>query len=392
MKIDLKDSHLRWSGRIHWGEGKKPLWIFPATSLCFRMRGSKAVLRVRNYNQYWENSLGVIVDGVQRKCVLKNEGVTEIVLFDEGQNHFATSQVITDQIVNQQPVVDKSKEGAIRLEDEKEVVPMEKVEQSIEQGIHEVLIFKRMDSCHLCEIESLELSEGSKLLSLPEVEDRRIEVYGDSVSAGEVSEAVEYTGKEDPEHNGEYSNSWYSYAWITARKLHAQIHDIAQGGIALLDNTGWFLEPEAVGMESAWDKIQYNPYYGKLIPWDFQEYRPDVVLVAIGQNDNHPEDYMKEDYQGEKAVYWREHYKQFLLHLREKYPEAHIICHTTLLCHDASWDNAIDEVVESLNDKKISHYLFKRNGCGTPGHLRIPEAEEMAGELSTYILKLTGWK
>lgn len=348
MKIDLKDPHLRWSGRIYWGEGKKPLWIFPATSLCFRMRGSKAVLRVQNYNQYWENSLGVIVDGVQRKCVLKNEGVTEIVLFDE--------------------------------------------EHSVERGIHEVLIFKRMDSCHLCEIESLELSEDSKLLSLPEVEDRRIEVYGDSVSAGEVSEAVEYTGKEDPEHNGEYSNSWYSYAWMTARKLRAQIHDIAQGGIALLDNTGWFLEPEAVGMESAWDKIQYNPYYGELIPWDFEEYRPDVVLVAIGQNDNHPEDYMKEDYQGEKAVCWREHYKQFLLHLREKYPEAHIICHTTLLCHDISWDNAIDEVVQSLNDKKISHYLFKRNGCGTPGHLRIPEAEEMAEELATYILKLTGWK
>lgn len=132
--------------------------------------------------------------------------------------------------------------------------------------------------------------------------------------------------------------------------------------------------------------------YGKLIPWDFQKYRPDVVLVAIGQNDNHPEDYMKEDYQGEKAIYWRKHYKQFLICLREKYPEAYIICHTTLLCHDISWDNAIDEVVKSLNDKKISHYIFKRNGCGTPGHLRIPEAEEMAEELLAYIKKLTGWE
>ncbi len=380
MKIDLKDTHLRWSGRIHWSEGKKPIWIFPATSLCFRMKGSKAVLRVQNYNQYWENSLGMIVDGVQRKCVIKKDGITEIVLFDENvkQNHFATSP-----ITKQKPFADEDKE---------EFVQIEKMEHSVERGIHEVLIFKRMDSCHICKIESLEFSESSELLPLPEVEDRRIEVYGDSVSAGEVSEAVEYTGKEDPEHNGEYSNSWYSYAWMTARKLHAQIHDIAQGGIALLDNTGWFLEPEAVGMESAWDKIQYNPYYGELIPWDFQKYRPDVVLVAIGQNDNHPEDYMKEDYQGEKAIYWRKHYKQFLICLREKYPEAHIICHTTLLCHDISWDNAIDEVVKSLNDKKISHYIFKRNGCGTPGHLRIPEAEEMTKELATYIQKLTGWK
>lgn len=389
MKIDLKDIHLWWSGRIHWSEEKKPLWIFPATSLCFRMKGSKAVLRVRNYNQYWENSLGVIVDRKQTKCVLKNEGITEIVLFDEDmeQRHVAKGQITAQKLAT-----NKNKEEFIQIEAEKDFVQIGKMKNPVEQGIHEVLVFKRMDSCHLCEIESLEVSADAELLPLPEVDSRRIEVYGDSVSAGEVSEAIEYMGKEDPEHNGEYSNSWYSYAWMTARKLHAQIHDVAQGGIALLDNTGWFLEPEAVGMESAWNKIQYNPYYGELIPWDFQKYRPDVVLVAIGQNDNHPEDYMKEKYHGEKAIYWREHYKRFLLHLREKYPEAFIICHTTLLCHDVAWDNAIDEVVESLNDKKISHYLFKRNGCGTPGHLRIPEAQEMAEELAIYISKLTGWE
>ena len=113
-------------------------------------------------------------------------------------------------------------------------------------------------------------------------------------------------------------------------------------------------------MESAGDKIQYNPYYGNLIFWDFNQYRPDVVLVAIGQNDNHPYDYMKESYQGDQAKKWRNHYREFLLNLREKYPTAHIVCHTTLLCHDASWDQAIGEVVESLNDKKISHYLLKK--------------------------------
>src|SRR5699024_12424939 len=93
----------------------------------------------------------------------------------------------------------------------------------------------------------------------PERPRRRIEVYGDSVSAGEVSEAVDYVGKPDPEHNGQYSNSWYSYAWMTAWKLGAEIHDIAQGGIALLDGTGWFNAPDYVGMETAWDKIHYNP-------------------------------------------------------------------------------------------------------------------------------------
>ena len=132
-----------------------------------------------------------------------------------------------------------------------------------------------------------------------------------------MSEAVEYTGKPDPEHNGQYSNSWYSYAWMTARRLDAEIHDIAQGGIALLDGTGWFHAPDYVGMESTWDKIHYNPVFGKQTDWSFEEYTPQVVIVAIGQNDNHPDDYMKEDYDGEKALYWRSNYEKLLGRIRD---------------------------------------------------------------------------
>lgn len=70
----------------------------------------------------------------------------------------------------------------------------------------------------------VELEADGELLELSETarpSARKIEVYGDSVSAGEVSEAVDFVGKPDPEHNGEYSNCWYSYAWMTARKLNA---------------------------------------------------------------------------------------------------------------------------------------------------------------------------
>lgn len=74
---------------------------------------------------------------------------------------------------------------------------------------------------------------GQKYFCQEPKPERRMEVFGDSVSCGEVSEALEYVGKPDPEHDGEYSNSWYSYAWITARKLGAELHDTSQGGIAL---------------------------------------------------------------------------------------------------------------------------------------------------------------
>ena len=46
-----------------------------------------------------------------------------------------------------------------------------------------------------------------------------------------------------------------------------------------------------------------------------------------------------------------------------------------------------------MADPKITQYVFKRNGKATPGHLRIPEAEEMAEELAAYIetLEIEGW-
>jgi len=118
------------------------------------------------------------------------------------------------------------------------------------------------------------------------------------------------------------------------------------------------------------------------------------VIVAIGQNDSHPEDYMKEDYNGSRSREWREQYKKFLKKLRSVYPEVYIICITTLLEHDMAWDKSIGQAVQEMEDKKITQYIFQRNGCGTPGHLRISEAEEMSEELADYIenLNIEGWE
>lgn len=131
-----------------------------------------------------------------------------------------------------------------------------------------------------------------------------------------------------------------------------------------------------------------NPLLGPVTKWDFEQYTPEVVVVAVGQNDHHPEDFMAENYDGERSVRWRVHYRALLKNLRNTYPEAQIVCITTLMEHDPAWDRAITQVVKEMKDPKITRYLFRRNGSGTPGHLRIHEAEEMAEELSTYILTL----
>ena len=342
MWINSNNDNIVYTGRIDWSTPTKPVWIFPCTSSEFKFMGNMLKIHVSNKNEYWQNYLGCILDNVQSCFYIKKEGRTTIEI----------------------PVPEN------------------------ETGVHQVMFFKRQDSCHEITILGYEIGDGEKLLAPPEKPDRKIEIYGDSVSAGEVSEAVDFVGMEDPEHNGGYSNSYYSYGWILARKLGAQIHDIAQGGIALMDGEGWYHEPEQTGMETVWNKVHYNTRLSQMTQWDFDKYRPQAVIIAVGQNDCHPIDYMKEGYCESKARKWREHYMRFLENIRKTYPDAYIICCTTLLNHDKAWDEAIAQVVGNMGDKKITQYRFNRNGTGTLGHLRIPEAYEMAQELAEYIEEL----
>lgn len=54
------------------------------------------------------------------------------------------------------------------------------------------------------------------------------------------------------------------------------------------------------------------------------------------------------------------------------------------LSHRLYRKKAVDEVADSMKDDRITHYIYGRNGFGTPGHLSIPEACEMATELTEY--------
>jgi hypothetical protein len=287
---------------------------------------------------YWDNYIGYFIDGVEYKLKLSETG----------------KQVYT-------------------------------LAEGLEDSNHKIKLFKRMDSCHMLTFHGFLIDGESEVLEPEAKPYRKIEVYGDSVSAGEVSEAMDYVGKSDPVHNGEYSNSWYSYAWMTARKLNAQLHNIAQGGIALLNQTGWFCAPDYVGLENTYDMVLYNPEFGQTKKWDFSNYTPHVVVIAIGQNDNHPEDYMKLDYDCQKAITWRSHYKAFVNRIRTHYPNALIILATTILEHDENWDRAIEDVCKEIEDEKIVHFLYSQNGKGTPGHIRISEAEAMSDELARFI-------
>ncbi len=343
--IPMTAPELRYTGRIGMEDANSPFFFYPCSNVAFRVTGQTLRVALSNQRSYFQNRLGVIINGEQSAHLLA-----------EGEQVLDLSDLMKD-------------------------------------GVNDVMLFKRQDCCHVYRIHGLIVDADADLLLLPARPARRMEVYGDSVSAGEVSEAEFACRQSDPEgHDGLYSNSYLSYAWQAARLMNAELHDIATGGIALLDRTGWFYGPDYIGMENSWDKINFCPCFGELTEWDFSRYTPHVVVVAIGQNDANPEDYMKADYDGEKAAHWRRAYRGFIEKIRGKYPQAQIVLTTTILGHDANWDRAIDAVCEELRqeDARVHHFLYTENGCGTPGHIRGSEAAVMAKELAGFIERLPG--
>lgn len=336
IHIDADHELIRYTGRIGFEDPKQPLFTWVCSSLRFMLKGNKCVLKIDNKRLYWKSILGLIVNGAEMRLDLQ-DGMQEIDI---------SRHLIDD--------------------------------------VNDVLVYKRQDSCHNFSFAGMEI-EG-ELMPLPERPARRMEVYGDSVSAGEVCEAMHCVGQSDPQgHDGIFSNSWYCYGWQTARALGAELHDIAQGGIALHDKRGWFNAPDYIGMQSCWDKVNYNPNLGPVTDWEFAKYVPHVVVVALGQNDANPDNYMKNDPEGDKAREWKRDYTDFIRGLRAKYPKATILLAMTVLGHDKEWDDAIEDVCNGLQDARVHHFLYHRNGRATPGHPRMSEHTEMARELTAYI-------
>lgn len=345
MIISPENSCLRYMGRIDRSDRNAPRFYYAGSCVILRFKGTELGAVINNKTAWGNLSLGAVIDGEIYKAPL-----------DPANDGADTSLVLAENLPDKE---------------------------------HTAAIYKMHAANHAFTLKGIDI--GGELLPPPEAPELKIEAYGDSVCAGEVIEALDYVGKCDPEnHNSVYDNVWNSFVMQTARKLNAQIHNICQGGIALFNGTGYFHAPDFIGLESTYDKLCYFPEGGGLTEWDFAEYIPDIVIIAVGQNDNHDGINDRTDINISDPVYrekWKTGYKKLVRTLNGKYNAPKFVLTTTVLMHDPDWDNAIEEIKDELNAEGIKayHNMFSRNGAATPGHPRLPEHDEMARELTNFI-------
>jgi Carbohydrate esterase 2 N-terminal/GDSL-like Lipase/Acylhydrolase family len=239
------------------------------------------------------------------------------------------------------------------------------------EGEHIVRVIKATEAaCGATQILGFQINEGGALLPAP-LSQRRIEVIGDSISAGFGNEAA----NEREHYSPETQNAYFTYGAIAARQLGADYMCVAWSG------------------KTMWPQNTIPELYERILPahveskWDFTKWQPDVVLINLGTNDFSA---VNPDEAG-----WTGAYKSFIKRLRGYYPSAQIYCASGPMLNDLNehqplttlrrYLNKIVAEIQAAGDARVGLLDFgvqdPRDGLGADFHPNIKTHNEMAERL-----------
>jgi lysophospholipase L1-like esterase len=221
----------------------------------------------------------------------------------------------------------------------------------------------------------------------------KIEFIGDSITCGFGN----LSNERDRLFFSCDENGWLSHAAVAARKLDAEFSVISYSGIAITEGVGNF-QWQAPSM------TELYPYTDRLIEeengikdsfriWNFEQYRPDVIVLNLGTNDATVIEFNGDIPGGIQK--FEEDYYDFVKMLREKNgASAWIIC--ALGSMDYYLFDSIQKVAERFSrenkDRKIRSFKYGRmrftDGYGACGHPNVTTQLRMGNEIADYIADL----
>ncbi|RNI23572.1 SGNH/GDSL hydrolase family protein [Rufibacter latericius] len=257
----------------------------------------------------------------------------------------------------------------------------------LKPGKHTVELFKRTEwDKGTTTFYGFLLENGGKTLPPAAPKTRRIEFYGNSITAGYAVE--DFSGKDNPE--GMNTNHYVSYAALTARFFDAEHTCICKSGIGI--TVSW--EPNI--MPDIYDRLNPSDTGSK---WDFSQNQPDVVVINLFQNDswivNLPENaQFKRRFGSTKPTeeFLISAYQNFVKNIRSKYPNAHIIAmlgNMDITRAGSPWPGYVEKAVSGLQDGKI--YTLFAPYKDTPGHPRVEEQQAIANQLIKFMQEKLNW-
>ena len=328
--ISSVNSKIRYEGRIGHTPDSAAVLSWPGSSILVHFKGTaiQALLK----DEKGRNSYNVIIDGKQ---------VSKLML-DTAKKYYSLAA-------------------------------------SLPEGEHTLELFKRTESSwgntHFYGLAI----DGSGDLLEPAEKKLKMEFFGNSITCGYAIE--DSTGDSG---DAKFENNYLSYASLTARHFNAANHNTAVSGIGIM--VSWF----PFTMPDVFDKLNANT---RDVYWDFASYTPDIVVINLFQNDswivkmpNNAEFKRVFGSTAPDSVFIINAYKNFAYGIRQKYPNAKIICALgamDITREGSPWPGYVKQAVAALNDAKMYTYFFPR--CDSKGHPRIKHQQEMADQLIRFI-------
>jgi lysophospholipase L1-like esterase len=253
---------------------------------------------------------------------------------------------------------------------------------NLSDAVHDVLLYRRSEAFFgETTFEGFDL-DASAYLPGPGAPSKRLEVIGDSISAGYGNEGTLPCAFE-----AKTENHYLSYGALAARALGAELYSEAWSGIGMLRNN----DGSTTGT--------MPERYPRTLPertassWDFSAYVPDAVVINLGTND-----FAK----GDPALAFQTAYTTFVTDLRGHYPNARFYLAVGSMLGGAEYDKAkayLDGVVaarKALGDSNLVVLPFAtqdgtNDEFGCDYHPSLKTHQKMADKLVATLKADLGW-
>lgn len=234
----------------------------------------------------------------------------------------------------------------------------------------------------------LSFSANGKLTATKPCSERRIEFVGDSITCGFGIEGRSVCDN----FKTSTENPLINYASLTANELGAEYQLTSWTAIGVYSNS---VKDESVTEpDNAWTMPVIYDYTDKAVDgmlgnepekWDFSRFAPQLIVVNLGTND-------KDFTRGipERTAAFENCYREFIAHIREKNPQAHIICALGAMGRELL--PQVENAVKVLADERITSLGFdvqrEEDGIGSEWHPSAVTHRKMADKLIAEIKRL----
>jgi hypothetical protein len=250
-------------------------------------------------------------------------------------------------------------------------------------GEHEVRL-SRITEAFFQPVQFLGFSFGSgALLAPPPAPSRRIEVVGDSITAGYGNEGTSSSCS----FSADTENHYLTYAAISARDLGADLVTLAWSGIGMYRNGGGDMSSPRMPERY----LLTMPDVANSV-WNFANYVPHAVVINLGTNDFSG---------GDPGQPFVDAYVGFVTDMRGRYPDALIYLATSPMLGDPDHTThrahlqAVIDRRGTQGDSRLKILEFatqnSADGLGCDWHPNLVTHQKMATAMTAAIRADLGW-